>query len=502
MKAIKASKKLITSLISFALSLVLCVGVCLAWFAVNNKVGSDGSKLGVRNSDIVRFEVTVHYLNGVTGGYRQASNGNVTGTGTVDINGDGDLVSEDRMRPYGGLGNTFATAVLFEIDYEIVQSSKNYRIYASCPAESGLTVEPLDDEKTNFESALSNTVGFYGVKVSGEGGNAVFSKSSNKADTFIDNDNGKQNIIMLKEKIVPSTVDEETGNYVGKTYVIMDYMPESFIYLSSLMIGAGGSLQSKLSMTGDLTVNIEVYDPENPDTPVGPENPDEVKVTGISLDKTTATVKKGEKVTLTATISPSNATNKALTWTSSDESVATVSGGVVTAVGAGTATITATTKDGGFKAECAVTVTAESSGGGTNLLADKTGNVGKSKIIDNDQLTFDSSGSLDVTDCTQATSNDGLGLKFDTYLFPSGGRTYTFTAKQNITLRIYYTVRNSSAIQNTAVTATIGETVITSDDGTRKEDVAYVMEINLTAGQSCVITSASNRVVLYGVYVD
>ena len=277
MKALKASKKLITSIICFALSLVLCVGVCLAWFAVNKKVESDGAKVGVRNSDIVKFKVTVHYLNGATGGYRQASTGNVTGAGNVDINGDGVLVSEDSMRPYGGLA-TFTTAVLFEIDYEIVTSDKHYRIYASCPEDNAFTVEPLDEEKKNFESALSNTVGFYDVKVSNDG--EVFSKSGNQAEAFIKNNNDKRNVIMLKENIVPSTADEETGNYVGKTYVIMDYMPESFIYLSSLMIGAGGSLQSKLSLPGDLTVNIEVYDPDNPDTPVGPEEPEKKPVQG------------------------------------------------------------------------------------------------------------------------------------------------------------------------------------------------------------------------------
>ncbi len=81
-----------------------------------------------------------------------------------------------------------------------------------------------------------------------------------------------------------------------------------------------------------------------------------IPVTGVSLDKNTITLETGETETLTATISPDNATNKQVTWTSSDSSVATVSNGVVTAVGAGTATITASAGEG-VTATCSVTVT-------------------------------------------------------------------------------------------------------------------------------------------------
>ena len=81
----------------------------------------------------------------------------------------------------------------------------------------------------------------------------------------------------------------------------------------------------------------------------------DVPVTGISLSPTTLSIEAGKTATLTATVSPSNATNATVTWTSSKESVATVSGGKVTAVAEGTATITATA--GGKSATCAVTVT-------------------------------------------------------------------------------------------------------------------------------------------------
>ena len=82
----------------------------------------------------------------------------------------------------------------------------------------------------------------------------------------------------------------------------------------------------------------------------------DVPATGVTLDKTTLSLTEGESATLTATVEPENATDKAIVWTSSDNAVATVENGVVTAVKAGTATITAAC--GSAKVECTVTVTA------------------------------------------------------------------------------------------------------------------------------------------------
>ena len=82
-----------------------------------------------------------------------------------------------------------------------------------------------------------------------------------------------------------------------------------------------------------------------------------IDVTGITLDETAATVEIGESLTLTATVSPYNATIKTITWKSSDETVATVVDGVITTLKDGTADITATANDGsGVFATCALTV--------------------------------------------------------------------------------------------------------------------------------------------------
>ena len=96
------------------------------------------------------------------------------------------------------------------------------------------------------------------------------------------------------------------------------------------------------------TISAEEPDPDDP-----------IVVTGITLDKTTATVEEGATVTLTATVTPGNATDKTVTWSTSNETIATVSGGVVTGVKAGEVTITA--KAGDKSATCTVTVTAKQS---------------------------------------------------------------------------------------------------------------------------------------------
>ena len=88
---------------------------------------------------------------------------------------------------------------------------------------------------------------------------------------------------------------------------------------------------------------------------IGGSGSSEVYVTDISLSHTGISLTAGQTFTLSATISPSNATNKSVTWTSSNSAVATVSRGAVNAQKAGTATVYAVSSNG-KKASCTVTV--------------------------------------------------------------------------------------------------------------------------------------------------
>ena len=114
-------------------------------------------------------------------------------------------------------------------------------------------------------------------------------------------------------------------------------------------VGHGTAVISATTVDGSFTATCTVIVTDA--TLVG-------RVTGVTLDRSARYMEIGEEKTLLATVTPSDAIDKSLKWTSSDSSVARVEDGKVTAVGEGQATITVTTVDGGYTAECVITVAA------------------------------------------------------------------------------------------------------------------------------------------------
>ena len=116
-------------------------------------------------------------------------------------------------------------------------------------------------------------------------------------------------------------------------------------------------------------INVVTYDGYYSDsckiTIVDQNSGSSVAVQGVTLSTTNVSINVGEQYTLNATVQPSNATNKNLTWTTSNSSVATVTSGKVNGVSEGTAYITVTTQDGSYSATCLISVNKVSSGGGT-----------------------------------------------------------------------------------------------------------------------------------------
>ena len=135
--------------------------------------------------------------------------------------------------------------------------------------------------------------------------------------------------------------------------------------LLALCILVGMNLTAN-AIPPDGTTTGEIPTGEIPTVIISPEGAGTVSVTGVTLDKTSAALTVGDTETLTATVSPDGATDKTVTWSSDNTSVATVdANGKVTAASAGTATITVTATNGtddtsdDKTATCAVTVTAE-----------------------------------------------------------------------------------------------------------------------------------------------
>lgn len=119
---------------------------------------------------------------------------------------------------------------------------------------------------------------------------------------------------------------------------------------------AGNAVISVVSASGIFSDRCDITVTKSGSDPV-PE-PDPILVTGVSLEPQEALLKVGETIELEATVSPQNADDKRVEWISSDENVATVQAGVVTAVATGTAVVRVTTVDGGYTATCTVTVSA------------------------------------------------------------------------------------------------------------------------------------------------
>ena len=153
-----------------------------------------------------------------------------------------------------------------------------------------------------------------------------------------------------------------------------------------------------------------------------------IPVTGVSLDESSITLDVGGNQTLTATVTPEDATNKKVRWSSDNEAVATVSeDGVVTAVAGGTAVITATTHDGLFTASCTVTVNAPDAPPTitTDTLPD--GKVGEAY-----SQTLTATGTAPITWSIDGGLPAGLSLNADTGEIsgtPTADGTAKFTVK-------------------------------------------------------------------------
>lgn len=145
---------------------------------------------------------------------------------------------------------------------------------------------------------------------------------------------------------------------------------------------------------------------------------EDVHPTSVSVSPTTASIEAGETVQLTEIVLPSNATNKSVTWSSSNTSVATVnSSGLVTGVSAGSATITVTTVDSSKTATCAVTVTPVVL---TDYVQTNSLEVGKSYLIVNGNagsvymLSNESGGSRQLKGIQTTISNGKISISSST----------------------------------------------------------------------------------------
>lgn len=219
-------------------------------------------------------------------------------------------------------------------------------------------------------------------------------------------------------------------------------------------------------------------------------------VTGITLDKTSLTLKKGETATVTPTVTPADATNKTVKYTTANSKVATVSGGKITATGGGTTTITATA--GGKSAKCTVTVKVAQTGIAASGSKNKTVAEGKSLKLSVAKVPADATDnfatiwkSSDTSVATVSANGTVTGVKMG---------TATITATSN-NWSVAYTVtvtEKPSETEKTSETETESLTEETSTELTTESTTTATTEVETTTEKApekvTIIKRVQNRI--------
>ena len=240
--------------------------------------------------------------------------------------------------------NSYSAAKWFTYKFN-GSNVKCLRIY-----RSSKNISSVNPAYTGTSTALGSgqTIKVYGLKIWLAGGSTptvvdVTGVSLNKTSTSIQVGASEQ----LTATVEPNNATNKAVNWSSNP-------------TSVATVDNNGNVTAVAEGTATITVTTQDGNKTATCTvTVTPASSDPVAVTGVSLNKTSTTLTVGGSETLTANVQPSNATNKAVNWSSNPTSVATVdSNGKVTAVGEGTATITVTTQDGNKTATCTVTVNA------------------------------------------------------------------------------------------------------------------------------------------------
>ena len=233
------------------------------------------------------------------------------------------------------VGNGTATLTNMNIsgDVYVKGGGNNSVVFENCSISGNIYVQKTSDEQValKFDENTANKLKG-SVVVEGNG-------------ALLESTGAKQNVTLKK-------VTVKTANAVA----IGTNVKEMQVTTANTNLTVNGTVD-RLQADKAVTVkgNGTIYEKTDNVTVT-----DQVKtgVTGVSLNKTELALEVGETGTLTATVAPTNATNKGVTWSSSNNEIATVDNGVVTAVSAGEAIITVTTEDGAKTATCKVTVNA------------------------------------------------------------------------------------------------------------------------------------------------
>ena len=226
------------------------------------------------------------------------------------------------------------------ISYEkvVFDETLGKNVFKPCDADGNINDNPPPTEPTTEETVVKpESVSLDKEKVSLEIGKSV----------------------TLKVTISPSDYKEKNIKWTSSNDKVAT-VKDGKVVAKSAGTAKINVVIDDVSATCTVTVNKKVESkpetkPEQEQKPTPKPTPQTVSVTSVSISKTSATIYVGDSYTLYASANPSNASNKTITWSSSNSKTATVYNGVVTGKKAGTVTIYATSNNG-KKASCSITV--------------------------------------------------------------------------------------------------------------------------------------------------
>ena len=331
--------------------------------ADNYNIQWDGSTLTLRNATI---KTSNNHTN-VGGAAIGVANSSGEAALTIQLEGQKNTLSETSTGIYVYSSGGTASLTITGSGILTASGSSNGISVVSTTSNATLTIQNADVTATaEFGIGVSvQADNSYNASLTVEGGSLTASGASGRKGIHFPEGNPSLNvsgntIVRADGGIASGTNEDEDVSTDGVGIIFNDKVGTVYgdvTLQEDLTIGEGESLDipSGASLnTGDYTLTV------NGGTLTGnvPQSGVVYKVTSVSLNKNSLTLDVGSTATLTATIKPDNASDKNVTWKSSDTNIATVDvDGKVTAVGAGIVTITATAADGsGEEATCTVTV--------------------------------------------------------------------------------------------------------------------------------------------------